>query len=64
MYGVIWKFCRFLSQSSEKSHCKPRCSRVDVGDVMSNLFKIKVTRPVMRISSLKQSLDEKTDLPL
>ena len=52
--GIIWKSCWFFCQSSEKSHCKPRCSRVGVGDVMSNLFKIKVTRTVMRISSLKQ----------
>ena len=54
MGRVIWKSCWFFCQSSKKSHCKSRCSRVGVGDVMSNLFKIKVTWPVMRISSLKQ----------
>ena len=28
-----------LCQSSNESLCKPGCSQVDVGDVMSNLFK-------------------------
>ena len=28
-----------LCQSSNQSHCKPGCSQVDVGDLMSNLFK-------------------------
>ena len=28
----------FLCQSSDESHCKPGCSQLDVGDVVSNLF--------------------------
>ena len=28
----------FLCQSSDDSHCKPGCSQLDVGDVVSNLF--------------------------
>ena len=27
-----------LCQSSDESHCKPGCSQLDVGDVVSNLF--------------------------
>ena len=28
----------FLCQSSNESHCKPGCSQLDIGDVLSNLF--------------------------
>ena len=28
----------FFCQSSDESHCKPECSQLDVGDVVSNLF--------------------------
>ena len=28
----------FLCQSSDESHCKPGCSHLDVGDVVSNLL--------------------------
>ena len=28
----------FLCQSSDESHCKPGCSQLDVGDVVSNLL--------------------------
>ena len=31
----------FLCQSSDESHCKPGCSQLDVGDVVSNLFESK-----------------------
>ena len=30
-----------LCQSSDESHCKPGCSQLDVGDVVSNLFESK-----------------------
>ena len=28
----------FFCQSSDESHCKPGCSQLDIGDVVSNLF--------------------------
>ena len=33
----------FLCQSSDESHCKPECSQLDVGDVVSNLFESNAT---------------------
>ena len=35
---------------SDKSHCKPGCSQLDVEDAVSNNLCLKVTRPVLRIS--------------
>ena len=47
MIGLFHNFTDF-GVSRPKSHIANQdCSRVDVGDVMSNLFKTKVTRPVM-----------------
>ena len=28
----------YLGQSSDESHCKPGCSQLDGGDIVSNLF--------------------------
>ena len=44
---------RFLCQASDKSHCKPGCSKVDVGDVMSNFKVIYSTTFIFMLSCIK-----------